>query len=84
MKKGNKTVFLCVARLNSNYWRDCILPNAASLKFFHGRLKFIEDSPGLPFPIAMIVFDPAFTGSRVMFEQFGGHTCWNFNNQLGT
>lgn len=76
--KGNKTIFLCVARLNSNYWRDVILPHAASVKFFHGRLRFIEDSPGLPLPIALIIFDPTVLQSRVHLEQIGGYNCWEF------
>jgi hypothetical protein len=73
--RGNTVIFLAVGRLNTNYWKDLIVPNAHEIRFFSGRMKFIVDSGGMPFPITLIVFKP---GSARNYKSvgYGGTSYW--------
>lgn len=59
MFRGNKTIVLCVPRLNSKYWKSFVLPFASEIRFFTDKIKFdlFAETP-FPLPICLIIFDP--------------------------
>lgn len=55
-KHGSTIVLLIPARPDTKVWQDTIFPNASSVCFVRGRLKFGGAAYNAPFPCALIVF----------------------------
>lgn len=55
---GNANVVVCLipARTETKLWQDLIFPNATSVTFIKGRLKFGGSKHNAPFPSALVVF----------------------------
>lgn len=54
-KRGVVTVALILAKTNTGWWHDIIIPNC-EVRFVRGRPKFNNAKHGLPFPLAVVIF----------------------------
>lgn len=69
MKKGNLSVFLITARLNTNYWINSVYKYASEIRFVLNRIKFVGYDAGFPIPMAIVIFDPKRTNQTVLIEE---------------
>lgn len=56
--KGNLSVMLITAKIQSRYWFDLVWPNASEIRFLQGGIKFDGYDHIFPIPLAIVIFDP--------------------------
>jgi site-specific DNA-methyltransferase (adenine-specific) len=55
-REAELSVFLLPVKTDLGWWHDHVMPHAAEVRLFMGRLRFVAMSGGAPFPSAVVVY----------------------------
>jgi site-specific DNA-methyltransferase (adenine-specific) len=55
-READVTVYLLPVKTDLGWWHDFVMPHAAEVRLFRGRLRFVAMSGGAPFPSAVVVY----------------------------
>ncbi len=56
MLEGNEIVLLCPARTDTKWWHENVVKFATAICYVKGRLKFVGQLHGAPFPSAIVYY----------------------------